>query len=149
MLPEKIRRSNTLALLRVCRQIYVETALLPVTANALSLDVYQKIQRGISHLRKYMCSDIREVHLEIPDWVRFPQYQPRVRRHMQEMRLSKWLPGLKHINIRVFADSDWKYKDFMADGAFLQQEVVQELLARGYAVTVEHMRLNWYAYHQE
>jgi hypothetical protein len=64
---------NTLALLRTCRQIYSETALLPYKSSTYSCDLWQPLSHGLRHMKRFQRAQIEDLQVELDlPWSRNP-----------------------------------------------------------------------------
>jgi hypothetical protein len=91
---------NTLALLRTCRQIYSETALLPYKSSTYSCDLWQPLSHGLRHMKRFQRAQIEDLQVELDlPWSRNPV-------RIQELCVDKLaiLPGLKRVRILAFRD---------------------------------------------
>jgi hypothetical protein len=91
---------NTLALLRTCRQIYSETALLPYKSSTYSCDLWQPLSHGLRHMKRFQRAQIEDLQVELDlPWSRNPV-------RIQELCVDQLaiLPGLKRVRILAFRD---------------------------------------------
>jgi hypothetical protein len=146
-LPRTHERLNTFALLRVCRQIYAETALLPFIVNTFSALDCRNLRKSFKAFRKYQRSQI--THLQIKVWgsaVRAPAYW-----FASSLKPDKFavLPGLRRIKFQLFPDDKWKNKSFSETETFLRSIPEFALLANKYDIVVEKMDVTWLTLHRE
>jgi hypothetical protein len=134
-------RKNAFSLLRTCRQIYAETAVLPFTINRFSMTCYWTLLKSSKHFRKYQCSQIEKIQLEQSMYGLQERYRELVKSNLAERSLSTVLPGLRRIHIRAFPCSYYTGVTFGAFEAFLQSEVIPGMLAKGYQVSIEEMNI--------
>jgi hypothetical protein len=144
-LPEPRERPNAFALLRVCRQIYVETAIISFRANTFSVFWFARIKASAKAFSKYQRSQITDLLFESCgydnvwlSWMR------------TSMALSNFsaLPGLRRIKFQIFPS-------FAGTASFSKIETdlrsLQEfaLLNGTYEVVFEEMDVSWDAFHEE
>jgi hypothetical protein len=149
VLPRPCDRINIFALLRVCRQIYAETALLPFTANTFSFVDFWDIGRRTKDLRKYQYSQIRTLQLEL--YYLYPVNavnQDRLRALLNKIRLIKRFPCLQCIHICLFPTAKRLKACRSNCEAFIRAELAPEVLAMGYELTIEKIRTSWGAFNR-
>ncbi|KAF2132696.1 hypothetical protein P153DRAFT_354172 [Dothidotthia symphoricarpi CBS 119687] len=109
MRPSNIDRNDGLTLLRTCRQIYHETALLPFRSNFFifsAVSLWGSKLNMFRMLRGYQLQQITSIKLEIDSFTGVNLHTLQLvfdgcsRRSHASM--SQALPGLKHIHICVF-----------------------------------------------
>ena len=95
-------------LLRTCRQIYAETALLPYKTNTFSFQKYVGIKQGLRYLKPFQRAQIVDVQLEI--FQRSNLRLPNNAAIEGLAQLSKYnldfLPALKRLHILIFSTRD-------------------------------------------
>lgn len=150
MMPRPSERENAFDLLRTCRQIYAETALLPFSANTFSWSFYSNLGTSVRAFRKFQCSQLLEVQFEMPaSDLNDPWSKNYLKGVFGGLTLGKWLPGLQLIHFCVFPDPSWDVISFTACDAFLRSDIVPIMLLKGYEITIEKMNEGWWDFHQE
>jgi hypothetical protein len=144
-------RSNIFALLRVSRQIYAETALLPYNVNTfavedLSSNDVLKAGKSANRLKKYQLGQITELEIRLTNagvMCRYPW--------IASLNPSKFtvLTGLRRITIQVFSCDEWRTSSFSQIETRLRSFPCVSLLLVGYEIVVEKMDLSWIAYNAE
>ncbi|KAF2830992.1 hypothetical protein CC86DRAFT_272702, partial [Ophiobolus disseminans] len=98
-------REKPFELLRTCRQIYAETALLPFSANTFSWNLSNQMKSSLSAFRKFQGNQLREVQFELVSRdMRADYNRNRARGMFSRVDHRKQLPSLQHIKICIFAD---------------------------------------------
>jgi hypothetical protein len=149
--PRPRERSNIFALLRVSRQIYAETALLPYNVNTfavedLSSNDVLKAGKSANRLKKYQLGQITELEIRLTNagvMCRYPW--------IASLNPSKFtvLTGLRRITIQVFSCDEWRTSSFSQIETRLRSFPCVSLLLVGYEIVVEKMDLSWIAYNAE
>jgi hypothetical protein len=144
MLPRPCERTNTFALLRVCRQIYAETALLPFSANTFLFRRYWDMGGRTNDLRKHQYSQIRDVQLEVTTLDTTKSvFQDRLTVRFKKMQLDRRFPGLQRLHVCVFPFRKKPKWSVSKCEAFIRTNLAPDVLAMGYGVTIEKMRTGW------
>ncbi|KAH3989403.1 hypothetical protein HBI25_120030 [Parastagonospora nodorum] len=98
MVPPFAERMNGTQLLRTCRQIYTETALLPYRANTFILETLDTIKHELKKMKPFQRARIEKIQFEV-----------NTNLFMLDTALGKdnleVIPGLKHVHVVAFCDS--------------------------------------------
>lgn len=96
-----------MALLRTCRQIYAEAALIPFKANTFSFWSFCGIEGLVKKRKRIQCNQISTIQLETGEATRMGALWGGVLGPALP-NLSSLLPGLRHVNIRarLFSSTD-------------------------------------------
>jgi len=140
-------RTNAFALLRTCRQIYAETALLPLTINTLTVKSLPRIGPLLREMRKYQRSQIAVFKVEISDPRRTTSHSYVTQEHFKEAYLETHLPCLRRIHICLYPARNGKPETIVEGEAFLNSKIAPGLVARGYEVEVEAMAMDYSTFH--
>jgi hypothetical protein len=146
-LPKPSERLNTFALLRVCRQIYAETALLPFSGNTFSVVACRKMGNPAKAFKKYQCSQI--THLQVELWDSAVRVSPRWFVSLLSLKNFAFLPGLRCIKVQLFPDKDWEFMSFSKTKTLLRLIPEYALLADKYDLVVEKMDVSWVTFYRE
>ncbi|KAF1360511.1 hypothetical protein EJ07DRAFT_177226 [Lizonia empirigonia] len=92
------------AILRSCRQIYSETALMPVQLNTLAFSVIGDIVSVARRLKLHQRKQITTIRFEVSDfnWERFCSWEPKIIENV----LARTFPAVNHIEVEVDLDLD-------------------------------------------
>jgi hypothetical protein len=150
--PKPHERSNLFTILRVCRQIYAETALLPYNVNVFSVhdllgDDALQVGKSANRLKKYQLSQIAELKITLTSsGVMFPYSWTSC-----SLNPSKFmdLTGLRRIKIQIFTCDEWKASSFSQVETRLRSYAGVSLLVDRYDLVIEKMDATWQAYHAE
>jgi hypothetical protein len=137
-----------MALLRTCRQIYAEAALMPLTLNTFSFKTMYEIRRAFQNLKAHQRKQVTAVDFEIRGPVY--KYTPNNYGQMDISHLRKLLPGLKDFCIRHFPISSLE-KDKINTDVQQSEHAIQQLFAPCFegtsiVVMVEQKTLTWRSY---
>jgi hypothetical protein len=141
--PMPRERVNASALLRTCRQIYAETALIPFAVNTFSVnDDYWPLRRVVKSLPKYQRSQITELRVELQSSELTEGSEPWWKCIFDTNRFSA-LPGLQCIRVCVFPSDDWETTIFSNCEARLRLCVESDLRSKGHDLVVEKMNTKY------
>lgn len=136
-------RINTFALLRACRQIYAETALLPLTLNTLTVTSLGSIGRLLKGIPNYQRKRIKVLHIETWASMWGPRLNLRIKERFEKAYLKTHCPALQRIHVYIYPQKgDWASPIADAE-AYVKSEVAPGFVARGYEVTVEVMTIDY------
>jgi len=129
-------------LLRTCRQIYAETALLPYQLNTFWFGNYSWIKDDIEYLKPFQLAQITHFQLDIVEKrgirPRYPDYATPVGHLAKKGRYNlKFLPAVKHIHVLVFSKHiglDWEVEVCKAN---VRKELTTLLAGRELSITFE------------
>ena len=96
-------RNNPMALLRTCRQIYYETAILPYKLNTITVGTVHRLTALVRHLRPYQYTRITSLELQLDH--HNPEYLMRVWGPVAiaaQFPILEKLPELRRIEVRLF-----------------------------------------------
>jgi hypothetical protein len=141
-------QTNACALLQVCRQIYAETALIPIVINTFSVSDYQSLARVARTLPKYQRGKISEVQFEIPTYKLEAERDKWLLYGFQITKFSA-LPGLRRVRVCLFPCDNWKVTTFHEYETRLRSCLETGLRARGYDLLVEKMDIHWSDYRKQ
>jgi hypothetical protein len=151
MVPRASDRALGLDLLRTCRQIYSETALLPYKLNTFSFNSYMDVNPHLATLARFQCRQITDIQLHVPTqagllWTthRFASYVTRFQK-----RQLKLLPALKRLQILVFEPQGLSTASgpYMSEAIRNTRKQLDTLFAtKDLAITFEEMKMPWYTY---
>jgi hypothetical protein len=99
MVPSTAERMYGLDLLRTCRQIYTETALLPYKTNTFSFSPQGSTRYHLSYLKLFQRAQIDKIQIEASD-IGVDMY--RLLSDVLEKNSLAFLPNLKHITVVYF-----------------------------------------------
>jgi hypothetical protein len=139
LMPQPCERGNAFLLLRTCRQIYAETGVLPFTINTFSITSYWSLVHMFKPFRKYQCSQIEQIHIEMSNSGLEEWWKAWMKRQFDDVDLSGRLPGLRRIYFRIFPCPHHPNASFGPSKAFLQSDIVPGMLAKGYQISIEEM----------
>jgi hypothetical protein len=109
MVPAEEERMDGLDLLRTCRQIYTETALLPYKLNTFGfgLSYHFSIKHEQRHLKSFQRAQIVNIEVAVYDrWGLSTLYYRPIEDLAEYSRYNlDFLPALEHIRIVIFAHS--------------------------------------------
>jgi hypothetical protein len=107
MVPPISERANGLDLLRVCRQVYAETALVPYTANIFAFYSWSYIKYDLIRLKNFQRREIMDIQLEVysPSGLFAAQDMSEAEATKSRQLLATQLPALKRIHIIIFKPS--------------------------------------------
>jgi hypothetical protein len=143
---------NATALLRVCRQVFAETALLLYQLNNFSLPYYWSvsISTALRRLRAHQRRQIKKIQFEfernddidvfIAKWL--DKTKP-------TMGCAKWLPNLRCIQACFFKQGKWMTTSFDAWEKHFRSELEADMCSKGYELSVKEMEMTWNEYDDE
>jgi hypothetical protein len=95
--PATTEHEHALALLRTCRQIYAETALVPYKSSIVTIDVWNSIKKQLRCLKSFQSVQIEDIQIEV--------HKPEsivLKLQILKDKTLNLLPGLKRIRMLVF-----------------------------------------------
>ncbi|KAH4611199.1 hypothetical protein HBI25_120090 [Parastagonospora nodorum] len=144
--------NNVFALLRVCRQIYSETAPLSFAVNSFSIKLgYRMSTTGFRLFQRYQIHQIKELRIEVssPEQLRCPGYPT----GFQDLKLGV-LPELRRIRFCLFSGHKhgWDKSSFAESEKLLREALDLTTWMPSYDLIVEKMEMTlfkfnyiWYA----
>jgi hypothetical protein len=119
---------HVFALLRTCRQIYAETAVLPYTDNTFSFCSVRSMRYGLKHVKAHLRTHITSIQLEIDFDFRRSRHGFEYYVYLGErFSLRASLPGLKDVHAYL-------YQAKMIDEATMQKAKADLLGALRYQI---------------
>jgi hypothetical protein len=139
LLPKPQERINAFTLLAACRQIYVETAVLPFAANTVSIRSCYWLSVERRRLRIGLRSQITELSVEIST-----SRLVKSGGAIESIEVTKLalFPGLKRVRFCLFPVEDWQNISCPEGETLLRSLFEQELSANGYGMLVEKMDMS-------
>ncbi|KAH3914439.1 hypothetical protein HBI56_093970 [Parastagonospora nodorum] len=139
--PEPSERTNTFALMRACRQIYAETALLPTTTNVFQLTNCSTFWIAPKSFRKYQLRQIIEVRVEVND-LHFQRCYEVYLKQLFEVNKLSIFPNLRSVHFCVHGSKARVYTSLSVCSAFLHEHFGDQMRAAGYDMVVEKMDID-------
>lgn len=142
--PKRSKRANIFAILRVCRQIYAETALLPVSVNSFSTKHSWSLRRAVRLWRAYQRNQLTELQIEITtSELQRPPEQWLI--GLVEDGNFALLPALRRIRVCLFLGRmpEGKVQPLAEYAKLLYSAVGSKLASAGYELVVEEMDVSW------
>jgi hypothetical protein len=131
---------NTFALLRVCRQTYAETALLPFSVNTFAALDCCNLGKSVKAFKKYQRSQI--THLQVEHLVSDVQASQWFKSSL-DLKNYDVLPGLRCVKFQLFPCMISGHKSFSEAETILRSLPEFALLADKYDAVVEEMEVSW------
>jgi len=100
MIPPFAERSNGTQLLRTCRQIYTETALLPYKTNTFIFETYTPVKYDLKRMKAFQRAHIEKIQFDV-DCQAGDTDPYKLMFALGEDNLEV-LPGLKHVHVVAF-----------------------------------------------
>jgi hypothetical protein len=143
-LPERRERSNAFALLRVCRRIYAETAVLPFFANTISIGDCWLLRRDARRLRTSQRNQVTELSIEVHTSEHGLDDEEHRVFLEGELRMGKFalFPSLQRLNFYLFSSNHWQNKSFLECETRIRSFFEADLRARAYVMLVEKMSMD-------
>jgi hypothetical protein len=110
MLPPFIERNYGTQLLRTCRQIYIETALLPYRTNTFIFTTHYPVKQDIRYMKPFQRAQIEKIQFETSSSV--GDTNPLDLSVALGKDNLEVIPGLKHIHVVAFCDRGHDPRDF-------------------------------------
>ncbi|KAH4935009.1 hypothetical protein HBI79_080080 [Parastagonospora nodorum] len=138
--PKPSEKKNAFALLRVCRQIYSETASLSFAVNSFSIRSHRRMSfASLRHFQRYQIHQINEIRIEVASpvtWI-----------HFDKLKLGI-LPELRRIRFCIFPDPDhkWEKKSFTECENSVREILLLTTWASSYDLIVEKMEMSFSRY---
>jgi hypothetical protein len=150
MIPSRDKCMHGMDLLRTCRQIYAETALLPYKTNIFSFSPYTNIKHDLKYMKPFQRAQIDKIQIELPHSGGDISY---LLSYTLKKDSLEFLPNLKDIHVVCFT----YHTVFAANRGMVQQKLevdevdvrnrLDVLLAGCYlATTCEIVEESWDAY---
>ena len=127
----------------MCRQIYAETALHPITTNVFQVSDCSELRKATKAFRKYQLAQITGVRVEVDDLNFQSRYNLFLKLQFEVDKLSVF-PNLRSVHFCVYGS---KYRDYTSQShcfAILHEKFGDEMRAAGYAMVVEKMDIDIY-----
>ncbi|KAH7408273.1 hypothetical protein DE146DRAFT_629203 [Phaeosphaeria sp. MPI-PUGE-AT-0046c] len=128
--PKPSERINTFALLRTCRQIYAEGALIPYTESIFSVEYMADVTRAFRRFRKHQLGHIRELSIEcdryVPNHFDVHQFISGIMFFLP----SKALPNLRRLRLGFFSSDDWNAVTFEETEKAIRSALFKSLVNR-------------------
>ena len=142
-------RKYAMALLRTCRQIYHETAILPYKLNTITVSFLQDVAAIVKILRPYQYRHVTTLQIEL--------YGTRWKYAGQKWELlAQWesfhkLSSLLNVHVRVYRDEDEDEDEPDEETADSCPDVVRALQTTlpGQRVSWEVCNMKWYQYQDQ
>ncbi|KAH4935014.1 hypothetical protein HBI79_080140 [Parastagonospora nodorum] len=110
MVPPFAERRNGTQLLRTCRQIYTETALLPYRANTFVFYTYIPIKHDLKYMKAFQRAQIEKIQLYTDCLAGgIEPYKLMVALASDKLKV---IPGLKHVHVVAFCQPGRDESDF-------------------------------------
>lgn len=137
-------RPNIFALLRVCRQIYAETALLPLAVNVLPVRPWWSLTPAVRPFRTYQIKQIEELRVEIGLFELCGPSEHWLDYFIVGGKFAL-LPNLRRVRVSLFSHLEPKResKPLAEYESQLHTALDSRLLSAGYELVVEGMETSW------
>jgi hypothetical protein len=153
LMPPVTKRKNALALLRACRQIYAETALLPYKSSIFSTTFGAALKPRLQSLKSFQRAQIEEIQFEV--LITQLSTRERLRSMVNQLDVKKLaiLPGLKRVGICVFcpkhiSESRSEYKSRLKKcKRIIRKETARRLAGKDIRIMAGSSKQNWRNYH--
>lgn len=136
--------THAMALLRTCRQIYAEAALMPLAHNTMSFEYLSVIKVAINKLKPHQRKNITciKINLLSPNCVHQlgPSYIMNKR-----VSLPRILPGLKEIHVRIFKSTAENAPPYNVEEK-LHQYLAPSVIGMPVDLKIERMELTYNEY---
>jgi hypothetical protein len=135
--PKPSEKKNAFALLRVCRQIYSETAPLSFAVNSFSIRPHYRVSvANLRRFQRYQIHQIKEIRIEMDSLVEWIQFD--------KLKLGI-LPELRRIRFSIFPDRKhkWEKKSFTECENSLREVLLHTTWASSYDLIVEKMEMSF------
>lgn len=142
---EPSERLHAFALLRTCRQIYVETASVPLVLNRFSTDRRYELRKACrGRFTKYQLSHITELQAEVFHAYPDPGYDYGLAGVLYTSNLSV-LPNLRRVRILVFPSGKiiWDKQALARYEAKCRLQYADEIRSGNYELVFELMDMTW------
>jgi hypothetical protein len=137
-LPQPCERVNIFSLLTVCRQIYAETAILPLSTNTISLRQYWSQGKALNAIKTYQRKHVHEIQIEMLSNEFYADNIGFLRSSLSKATYASF-PELQRIRIRMFPFTSWEETPFLECEQALRSAVESDLRVLGYDLLVEKM----------
>lgn len=138
MVPRITDRTNALALLQTCRQIYTETALFPYKSGILNTGSYRYIKRDLSYLNHFQRGLFSELRLDAFHKDLMINPDPLGTDLSKKDRYNfNFLPGLKRIHVTLFKKCIWAGHDLAVLVAGIRARLDVLLVDRNLTISIE------------
>ncbi|KAF2831381.1 hypothetical protein CC86DRAFT_138684 [Ophiobolus disseminans] len=149
MVPPKTERAFGLCLLRTCRQIYSETALLPYKLNIITFSHLSSFRHELMVLQKFQRSQVVGIHLEASrrSGILYPHQNFAKNAANYRKRNLALLPVLKRIHVLVFGPDPFpvSYVDDCIKNSRYQIDIM--FATENMEITFEVMTISWLDYY--
>jgi hypothetical protein len=134
--PEPYERPHTFVLLRACRQIFVETALLSIATSVFKVIPFCVLTRITKRFPTYQLRQIQELKYDFDSNAFLYTNSPFPRDTLDTSKL-KVFPGLRCVHIRVYSYDKYRNHCFFADKMRFHSRFEPALHVAGYDLLVK------------
>jgi hypothetical protein len=148
--PKPSTRVNIFAILRVCRQIYAEASLFPISVNSFSTNNEWTLKRALRPWRTYQRKQLTDLHIEVAtSELGSPPEQWLL--YLVEDGNFSLLPNLRRIRVCLFLSSmdEGKVQPLVEYAKLLHSAVGPKLASAGFELVVEQMDGCWSDYNKK
>ncbi|KAF2030027.1 hypothetical protein EK21DRAFT_112320 [Setomelanomma holmii] len=137
-------RKNATALIRTCRQIYVETLTLPYARCTFSTPYYHDVYVAFKRFRAHQRRLINTIHFELM----VHEVEHFALRWLSDtdpaLGIPKWLLSLQHVHVCLFSSDGWKWRSFAERETTLRSLLDSDMSSRAYKLSIDMMDGDWH-----
>jgi hypothetical protein len=146
MIPPMSERTHGMDLLRTCRQIYTETALLPYKSNTFTFAYYRMIEIDLRYLKTFQRAEITKIQVQVTDMAGLDieiinQEKIGSLATVARHRLPG-LPALKQIHILLFSEVEMGFDATVCE-ANIRRQLDVLLAGREIDIVFEVASTSW------